>query len=100
MVLAIYSNELKYGLWVNEPEARAAVEKERHRTMTLPELQNYVHGYDRLIDLISRPERKASAKEIQKIEDLRQRAASELNARLEVQHSREQRKPKGFDFGL
>ena len=58
---AIYSNELQGGQWAREPQARAVVESERTRTMTLQERRDYAQGFDRLAEQLARPERQASA---------------------------------------
>jgi soluble cytochrome b562 len=79
---AIYSNVLQDGQWVREPQARAVVEAERNRPMTLQERRDYAQGFDALAEQLARPERQASAGEIHKIDDLRRRAKAELNAEV------------------
>ena len=71
---AIYSNEVQNGQWVRKPQARVVVEAERARPMTLQEQQEYAKGLDDLAELLARPERQASAGEIQKIADLQRSA--------------------------
>jgi len=71
---AIYSNTLDRGQWVHEPHARSAVETERNRSMTLTERRDYASGFDRLANLLSRPDRQASAEEISGMETLRRQA--------------------------
>lgn len=78
----VYSNELRDGQWQRDPQGRAAVEAERSRLMTLQERREYAAGFDKLAELVARPERQASADEIQKIEHMRQRATRELAAEV------------------
>jgi|GEM_PF-1131684 len=75
---AIYFNVLKNGHWQYVPEARAAVEAERARPMTLVERKDYAKGFDDLHKLISKPERKAGSEEIQQIESLQYQANDSL----------------------
>lgn len=79
---AIYTNELNGGEWVKEPQARAALEAERSRTMTLQERRSYAKGFDKLAELLARPERHASAEEVKNVDDLRRRAKHELAAEV------------------
>ena len=76
----IYSNELRNGEWIREPRARAVVEAERNRAMTLDELRDYVRAFDDLAVMLAQPERKASPEEVHRLNDLRRRAQSELAA--------------------
>lgn len=79
---AIYTNELQAGQWAKEPQARAALEAERARPMTLQERRSYAEGFDRLAELMARPERQASAEEVKKVDELRQQAKQELAAEV------------------
>lgn len=79
---AIYSNELHGGQWAREPQARAVVEAERARPMTLQERRDYAQGFDKLADMLARPERQASADELRKVEGLRRQAKAELAAEV------------------
>jgi len=79
---AIYCNELLGGQWTGEPQARAAVEAERARPMTLQERRDYAMGFDKLVVLVSRPERQASAAEIRHVSDLGERAKRGLVAEV------------------
>jgi len=79
---AIYTNELQGGQWAKEPQARAALEAERSRPMTIQERRSYAEGFDRLAELVARPERQASAAEVKNVDDLRQRAKQELSAEV------------------
>lgn len=79
---AIYSNELQAGEWVKEPKARETLEAERSRPMTLQERRSYAEGFDRLAELVARPERRASAEEVKKADELRQQAKQELAAEV------------------
>lgn len=79
---AIYTNELQAGQWAKEPQARAALEAERSRPMTVQERRSYAEGFDRLAELVARPERQASAAEVKNVDDLRQRAKQELAAEV------------------
>jgi len=78
----IYSNELQNGHWLRPPAARAAVEAERTRPMTLQERRDYVKGFDALADMMAKPERQASGEDIRKIADLRQQAKMALVAEV------------------
>jgi predicted ABC-type ATPase len=71
---AICYNELQAGEWVQEPKAREILEAERRRPMTLQERRSYAEGFDRLAELLMRPERQASTTEIKSVNDLRLRA--------------------------
>ena len=82
---AIYFNEVRSGEWLREPRARAAVEAERNRPMTLPELTEYAGAFDKLATLMTRAERQASIQEIKQLEDLRRQANTELGARMQAQ---------------
>ena len=79
---AIYTNELNGGEWVKEPQARAALEAERSRPMTLQERRSYAKGFDKLAELLARPERQASAEEVKNVDDLQRRAKRELAAEV------------------
>lgn len=74
----IYSNELQGGQWAREPQARAVVEVERARPMTLQERRDYVKGFDEIADMLARRERQASAEEIRKVAELQREAMSLL----------------------
>lgn len=79
---AIYTNELQAGRWAKEPQARATLDAERSRAMTLQERRIYASGFDKLADLMARPERQASAEEVKTVDELRQRAQRELIAEV------------------
>jgi len=79
----IYSNELRNGEWIREPRARAVVEAERNRAMTLDELRDYVRAFDDLAAMLARPERKASTEEVHRLDDLRRQAQDEFAASLQ-----------------
>ena len=79
---AIYSNALRAGDWQQPPGARATVEGERTRPMTLQERQNYVEGYDKLAAMLTRPGRQATAAEQRDVDELRMRARRELAAEV------------------
>jgi len=70
----IYSNALESGGWKHEAKARAVVEAERARPMTLAERKAYVEGFDKLATMLSHPERHASTREIAHMEQLRHHA--------------------------
>ena len=79
---AIYTNELRAGQWVKEPMARATLDAERGRAMTLQEHRSYAASFDKLADLMARPERQASAEEVKTMDALRQRARRGLAAQV------------------
>ncbi|GHT82468.1 hypothetical protein AGMMS49960_09250 [Betaproteobacteria bacterium] len=79
---AIYSNELRGGQWAHEPQARAVVEAERARPMTLQERRDYAGGFDKLADMLAKPERQASAEEIRKVADLQREAKAAVVAEV------------------
>ncbi|MCW8208086.1 zeta toxin of the postsegregational killing system [Verminephrobacter aporrectodeae subsp. tuberculatae] len=85
----LYSNELQAGQWTREPQARAVVEAERNRVMTMQERRNYANGFDKLAEQLARPERQASAEEIREIDGLRRQAKAELAAEVFRQESPE-----------
>lgn len=76
----IYSNELKGGDWEKAPGARQALEAERDRPMTVPELRSYFQGYDRLAESLRQPGRQASPEEVRNVDERRLRARNELAA--------------------
>ncbi|MCL2716826.1 MAG: zeta toxin family protein [Alphaproteobacteria bacterium] len=78
----IYCNELQGGQWLREPQARAVVEAERARPMTLQEREDYARGFEKLAAMLERPERQASAAEIGHVNDLWQRAKQGLVAEV------------------
>ncbi|RRD64235.1 zeta toxin of the postsegregational killing system [Comamonadaceae bacterium OH2310_COT-174] len=84
----IYSNELQNGQWKHPPQARAAVEHERARPMTLQERLSYAEGFDQLANMLRRPGRQASPDEISKIAQLQQKA----HAGVAAEHFRLQSK--------
>jgi hypothetical protein len=93
---AIYSNELQGGRWVREPKARAVVETERARPMTLQEHQDYAQGFDELAGMLAKPERQASAEEVRQVADLQRQAKAALAAevlRLKIRG----KPPRGLD---
>jgi predicted ABC-type ATPase len=79
--VAIYTNTLEEGAWTNEPQARAALVAERSRPLNQDELQSYVQGYDRLVELMARPGRGATDKELTVVHTLRAQAQA-LNSRV------------------
>jgi hypothetical protein len=76
--IKIYENEMTPQGWQREPFARAAIEAERARPFSIEEAAQYLAGYDRLADVISRPERAATPAERQQIEGLRIAARQEF----------------------
>jgi len=82
---AIYTNTLENGRWEREPQARTAVETERERPMTLLERKEYASGFDKIANMLSRPERQASTKEVSQIEAFRHQA----NALYAIERNRE-----------
>lgn len=70
----IYENELHRGEWKYEPKARATVENERNRQWTENEKLEYAYNFDKLLELIKLPERKASNEEVNVIQSLRDEA--------------------------
>ena len=79
---AIYSNELQAGEWAHEPHARAAVQAERNRPMTLQESNEYATGFDDLAGMLAHPLRKASADEIRWVADLQRKARAMVVAEV------------------
>lgn len=90
----IYSNELQGGQWAREPQARAVVEVERARPMTLQERRDYAKGYDEIADMQARRERQASAEEIRKVAEL-QREAMGLLRETVAEHIERGDVPRG-----
>jgi len=82
---AIYTNTLENGQWTHEPHARTAVEAERERPMTFLERKEYASGFDKIADMLSRPERQASVNEVRQIEAFRHQA----NALYAIERNRE-----------
>jgi len=79
---AINSDELQGGQWAREPQARAVVEVERDRPMTLQERREYAKGFDEIADMLAKRERQASAEEIRKVAELRREAKGLLAAEV------------------
>jgi predicted ABC-type ATPase len=79
---AIYSNELHGDQWAREPQARAVVEAERARPMTLQERRDYTQGFDKLANMLAQPTRQASAEEIRRVDNLQRQAKSALAAEV------------------
>lgn len=88
-VEVIYANELRDGQWTHEPQARTVVEVEWARPMTLQECQDYFAGFDELIDMLAKPERRASVEEIRKVGHLRHQTEVLLAAKMLSQDSPE-----------
>ncbi|WP_178391822.1 zeta toxin family protein [Caballeronia sordidicola] len=79
---AIYANELHIGQWKNPPLAKAALDAERDRRMTLQERRDYATGFDRLVELQSRPGRNATDAERETLSALREAAHNSLKAEV------------------
>jgi hypothetical protein len=79
---ALYSNTLQDGEWTREPQARAVVEAERNRAMTLQERRDYAMGFEKLAGMLERSERAASPEELRRMDDLRQQATNALAAEV------------------
>lgn len=86
----IYRNELQGGDWSAPPSARAAVEQERARPMSLQERRAYAEAFDKLVDQIDRPERGATQDERRAMEQLRREARSMVVAQVFRQAEPEQ----------
>jgi len=89
-VNVIYDNSTKKGQWQKEPFALGTLETERNRSMTLQECKDYLAGFDKLADLLAKPERQASIEEIQHIQGLRQQAKVSLTTEISRQKSLEE----------
>jgi len=85
----LYTNTLKDGNWEHAPNARAIVEAERARPMTLQERRDYLVGFDKLAGMLDKPERQASEQEIRHVQDLRKQAKASLAAEVFRQESPE-----------
>lgn len=85
--LVLYTNEQRNGQWLRTPQARAVLEIERNRPMSLHELRDYARGFERLAEQMARPERQASAAEIDKLGGLRRQAQVLLAAAVSEQGS-------------
>jgi len=78
----LYANELQRGEWAKPPGARAALEAERSRPLTLHERHEYAVAFDKLLDLMARPERNSTAAEIDAMQQLREKAHMSLKAAM------------------
>jgi hypothetical protein len=76
--ILIYENELRNGQWLQASSARTTVESERNRAWTLQEKIAYAKGFDKLMELIKRPERQATIEEVKAIKELQQVAHQNL----------------------
>ena len=65
-----------------DAQARAVVEAERARPMTLQERRDYAKGFDELADMLAKRERQASAEEIRKVTDLQREAKAAVVAEV------------------
>lgn len=74
----LYQNELQNGNWKTPAGARSAVEQERARPFTLEESKQYVAGYERLMSMVSAPERQATDEEKNRAHSLYQSASDML----------------------
>ena len=74
----IYANEATEGRWSFPPQARQLIEAERSRPFTTDERANYAKGFDQLVDMVNRPERRATPRQIKEIAALQQAAHQEL----------------------
>ena len=88
----IYHNELKNGEWTHKPQVCVALEAERNRPLSLQEHRDYVKGFDKISELLARPERKASAEEIHSAEKLRLHAKNNLAALEKPENKKAQAK--------
>jgi hypothetical protein len=79
---AIYTNDLENGQWRNPPQARAVLDAERARPMTLQERRDYAAGFDRLAELQARPGRNATDAEREALAALRERAHNGVKAEV------------------
>lgn len=61
----------KEGKWQNEPLARTIIEKERNRPWSYEERLEYAEAFDKLLETLKKPNRQASAIEIQHMESLK-----------------------------
>lgn len=77
--VVLYENELENECWKHAPQARMIVENERNRPWTLPEKLEYARSFDKLLELIQRPERNASFEEINAIQRLKNQAFAQLS---------------------
>lgn len=75
---SIYTNTCTNGRWATSPVACIAIEKERNRFLTQQELRDYIEGFEKLFELIIRPERHATHEEIQNITKQLSNAQEEL----------------------
>jgi hypothetical protein len=60
---ALYRNEVQTWRWACGPRARAVVEAERARPMTIDEHKDYINGFKDLAVMLARPQREASDEE-------------------------------------
>ena len=70
----LYENELQGTFWKHPPQARFILESERNRDWTMDEKLAYAYSFDKLLELIQLPERKASLEEIKRMQSLREEA--------------------------
>lgn len=78
----VYRNEQRDGEWLHAPRARALVEQERARPLTLQERRDYAAGFDRLAEALARPDRQATVAEVAAVEALRNEAKRQLAAEV------------------
>jgi len=79
----IYSNALKPdGQWHHQPAGARVLDNERNRPPTARQLDEYVATWDKVAALQDRPERNATATELQEVERLRREGAAMRDAAL------------------
>lgn len=64
------------GDWKDEPKAKASIEKERNRELTLEERAQYIESWQRVFEYMQ--ERGASSEEFARVKELSERLIQEL----------------------
>ena len=72
----LYANMLVDGDWKDEPKAKASIEKERNRELTLEERAQYIESWQRVFEYMQ--ERGASSEEFARVKELSERLIQEL----------------------
>ena len=79
----LYENTLSQEKWEKPPMAREIIEEERNRPWREEEHRAYTEIFDKIYEMITRFERKASLEDIEGIQGLRAIAYQELNEKID-----------------
>jgi hypothetical protein len=73
--LPIYRNRLANDRWQDAPSAAQALSTERERPFTDPEREGYAAALARIDEMLKAPDRRATAEDFARVQDLRERSS-------------------------